>query len=181
MHSSTSLTVDSIHLDYFNTNDYLLLSHAKGAIFNENSDDQLFIVFDHAKAKTLLILYQESIKEYLELYNDIMVVNELDTMLCSSYSSTLDYVIAEEIIYQGEYLIKEPSSYLEYPPIKIGNLASDLDLALEDGCISDERFKVSGIRSFCISTSAVYNNWTCLYYDKGHNHMVAFYSQAFAD
>ena len=92
------------------------------------------------------------------------------------YSSfgTLDYQFAAEIIYQEEYLTKNPQLYVENHFLKITNINSDDDFILEKGCFSSQLSRNVKLKSLCISTSSVYNNWECLRYDRVNNRFVIF-------
>ena len=120
--------------------------------------------------------------KYLELFRGIKVENGLKDANCNYCTfGSLDYQLADEIVYQEEYLIKKPESYLDSPSCKITDISKDEDFVLKSGCFSKKVSKSNLSNSLCIATSSVYNNWECLKYDKTTNTFLIFYGQAFAD
>lgn len=169
---------------FFKTNaDYELLSFAKGSIFEKNSEDYIFIVYDTKNNRTKILLFNAIANTYAELYKDIKVENGLENADCGSYSfGTLDYQFANEHLIANEDAITiNPEYFLETPPVKITDISKDEDFLLKDGCFSKKTSKTNLENTVCISTSSVYNNWECLRYDKTNNTFLVFYSQAFAD
>jgi hypothetical protein len=172
-------------LEYFKSKqNYVLLYFAKGDIFFNKNEDYLFVVYDKQNIRISLIAFNDLTNRYLELYRDVKVENGLESVDCN-YSSfgTLDYQIADNIIYQEEFLIKKPESFFDYEICKIIDISEDSNLVLEEGCFTKKAAKKSyyNSNSICISTSTVYNNWECMRYDKTRNIFLIFYGQAFAD
>lgn len=168
----------------FKTNpDYELLSTAKGSLFQENSNDFAFIVYDKKNVKISILLYNGTTNTYAELYKDIKVVNGLKDADCNFYSfGTLDYRFANEFLVSNEeYLAKSTESYLEYTPVKITDISKDENFILKDGCFAKKVSKTNLSNTLCIATSNAYNNWECLRYNKTNNTFLIFYGQAFAD
>ncbi|MEN2399921.1 hypothetical protein GKZ90_0009045 [Flavobacterium sp. MC2016-06] len=169
---------------FFNTNsNYELLAVAEGNLFEENSNDLVFIVYDKENVKISILTYNGITSKYAILYEDIKVENGLENANCGSYSfGTLDYQIAEEfLIYKEETLVKNLDSYLEYSPVKITDLSKDEKFLLKDGCFAKKVSRTNLANTLCLATSSVYNNWECLRYNKTNNTFLIFYSQAFAD
>ena len=183
IHNKLMSALTENHKEYFKTKlDYELLSFAKGDLFQNYRDDYAFVVYDKKTLKLSIIVYNGLINYYFELFRDLKIENGLESADCN-YNSyfTLDYLLAVEIIYQEEYLIKNPESYLESPPCKITDISKDNDFILESGCFSIKMSETNLSNSLCIATSSVYNNWECLKYDKSKNIFLIFYGQAFAD
>ena len=173
------------HQVFFETKDYYkLLYSLSGDIFFNKKTDFLFIVYDRKNIRISIILYNELTNLYKELYRDIRVQNDLIEKDCySSAFRTLDYQICIEIIYQKDYLIKNPKILINSEMAKLADITDDETFVLSDGCFSNKLSKneISGFKSLCISTDSVYNNWECLKYDKTRDIFILFYSQAFAD
>jgi hypothetical protein len=171
------------HQAYFKSkSDYELLAWAKGNLFRENKSDCGFIVYDKKNQRISILVYRETTDKYAELFRDIQVENGLENAGCN-YSSfgTIDYQLAEEILYQEEYLVKNPENYLESSPVKITDLAKNEDFILKEGCFSKKVSKKETSNSLAIATSSVYNNWEALRYNEANNSFVIYYGQAFAD
>jgi len=183
INSNLIQTLTEKHQQYFRTkNEFELLSVAKGDLFSENKEDYAFIVFDKKNQRVSILVYNEMTDTYSELYRDIKIENGLEDANCNYGAfGTLDYQLADEIVYQEEYLIKKPESYLESSPCKITDISKDKDFVLKSGCFSKKTSKSNLSNSLCIATSSVYNNWECLKYDKATNTFLIFYGQAFAD
>lgn len=176
--------LDEKQHQFFKTNaDYELLSFTQGSIFQKNSEDYIFIVYDVKNNRTKILLFNATTNKYAELYKDIKVENGLENADCGSYSfGTLDYQFAVEHVITNEDAIRiNPKYYLESPPVKITDISKDEDFILKDGCFSKKTSKTNLENTLCISTSSVYNNWECMRYDKTNNTFLIFYSQAFAD
>lgn len=174
--------LDEKQNQFFKTNpDYELLSFAKGSIFQTNSEDYIFVVYDIKNNKPKFLLFNATANTYAELFKDIKVENGLED--CGSYSfGTLDYQFALENLIMNERAIEvNPGYYLEAPPVKVTDISKDENFALKDGCFSKKASKTNLENTLCISTSPVYNNWDCLKYNKTNNTFLIFYSQAFAD
>ncbi|MFC6269873.1 hypothetical protein [Frigoriflavimonas asaccharolytica] len=171
------------HQEYFKTKaDYELLSIAKGNLFQENKNDCAFVIYDKKNQRVSILVYNELTNKYFELFRELRVENGLETADCNYGAfGTLDYQLADEIVYQEEYLIKKPQSYLESTPCKIVDISKDEDFVLKSGCFSKNVSKRNLSNSLCIATSSVYNNWECLKYNKATNTFLIFYGQAFAD
>ncbi|MCG9792997.1 hypothetical protein [Flavobacterium algicola] len=171
------------HHAYFTTKlDYELLAATTGDLFQEDKDDAAFIVYDKMNKRISFLIYNEMKNKYFELFREIKVENGLENANCSySVFGTLDYQLAAELVNQEEYLLKNPESYLESSPFKIVDISKDDDFVLKSGCFSNKVSKDKLSNSLCIATSAVYNNWECLKYDKATNTLLIFYGQAFAD
>lgn len=162
--------------------DYELLALAKGNLFRENKTDLGFIVYDKKSARISILIYREKTNRYLELFRDLKVENGLENADCNyGMLGTLDYILAEELIYQEEYLMKNPLNYLESSPIQITDIAKNEDFFLKDGCFSKKASKKETSNSLAIATSSVYNNWEALHYNETNNSFVIYYGQAFAD
>jgi hypothetical protein len=183
IHNKLISTLPENHKEYFKTKlDYELLSIAKGDLFQNNRDDYTFLVYDKKNLRLSILVYNELTKKHFELFRDIKIENGLESADCNYRAfGTLDYQLADEIIYQKEYLIKKPESYLESTPCKIVDLSKDGDFVLKSGCFSKKVSKTNLSNSLCIATSSVYNNWECLKYDKSKDIFFIFYGQAFAD
>jgi len=176
-------TIPRKHQAYFKLkSNYELLSAAKGDIFQEHKNDFIFIAYDKNFERLSILIYNENINKYFELYRDFQVENGLENVDCN-YSSfgTLDFQLADEIVYLEDYLIKKPESLLENTLCKITNISKDENFILESGCFSKNISKSKLPNSICIATSLVYNNWECLKYEKERNSFLIFYGQAFAD
>lgn len=163
---------------------YELLALAKGNLFRENKTDGGFIVYDKKNQRISILVYREKTNAYAELFRELKVENGLENADCN-YSSfgSIDYIIAEEIIYMEEYLVKNPESYLEYSAIKITDIAKDKDFLLKKGCFSKSAAvdKKETANSLGIATGYVYNDWEALRYNEANNSFIIFYGQAFAD
>lgn len=182
IHGKLIATVPASLQEYCtNSPDYNILSFSKGNLFGNDKEDLAFVIYDKKKVKISILVFDAMANKYLELYKDIKVENELKSMDCNSAGDALDRGIEDEIIYQGEYLIKDPGTYLQSPPCKIADISKDKDIILKDGCLSKRSTKADQKNALCIATSSVYNNWACLRHDKTKNIFVIFYSQAFAD
>lgn len=171
------------HQTYFKQkSNYELLFAAKGAIFQEHKNDCVFIVYDKNNVRISILIYNENTNKYFELYQDLPVENGLDNADCNySVFGTLDYQLADEIVYLEDYLIKKPESFSENTLCKITNISKDDDFILDKGCYSKKVSKNKLPNSMCIATSLVYNNWECLKYDKASHSFLIFYGQGFAD
>lgn len=183
INSKLTQTLIEKHQEYFKTKiDYELLSIAKGELFQDKKNDCAFIVYDKKNQRVSILVYNEMTNKYLELFRDIKIENGLKDADCNYGTfGTLDYQLAHEIIYQEEYLLKKPESYLESTPCKIADISKDEDFVLKSGCFSKKVEKSNLSNSLCIATSSVYNNWECLKYDKVTSTFLIFYGQAFAD
>lgn len=173
------------HTNYFKSKQkYELLALAKGNLFRESKTDCGFIVYDKTNRRIAILIYRETTNKYAELFRDLKVENGLENAACN-YSSfgTIDYQIAEEIIYMEEYLLKKPEIYLDYSAIKITDISKDEDFFLKEGCFSKSATtnKKETANSLGLATSYVYNNWEALRYNEKNNSFVIFYGQAFAD
>ncbi len=182
IHNKLLATLTKNHQLYFRSKpDYELLYSSTGNLF-QNGDDHAFIVFDKEYTRISILVYDALKNKYAELYRDTKVKNGLENIKCHYGSSgTLDYQIGDVVIYQTEYLIKKPESYLEYSKCKIGDITKDENMVLETGCFAQHFSADRKTKSLCISTSSVYNNWECLTYDKTKDEFFIFYGQAFAD
>jgi hypothetical protein len=173
------------HQVYFQSKgDYELLAWAKGNLFREKKTDGGFIVYDKKNQRISILVYREKSNTYAELFRELKVENGLENADCN-YSSfgSIDYIIAEEIIYQEESLVKNPESYLEYSAIKITDIAKDKDFLLKKGCFSKSAAvdKKETANSLGIATGYVYNDWEALRYNEANNSFIIFFGQAFAD
>ncbi len=171
------------HQEYFKTRvDYELLYIAHGELFQDKKNDCAFIVYDKKNQRVSILVYNEMTNKYLELFRDIKVENGLNDIDCNYGAfGTLDFRLADEIIYQEEYLLKKPYSYLESAPCKITDISKDEIFVFKSGCFSKKVAKSNLSSSLCIATSSVYNNWECLRYNELTNAFLIFYGQAFAD
>ncbi|URC11081.1 hypothetical protein [Flavobacterium sp. B183] len=170
---------------FFSENlNYELLSMAKGNLFQDDSNDFVFIVYDKKKVKISILLYNGQTSEYAELYKDIKVENGFaNTNPDAGFFRTLDYQFADEFLFYNEDALKEhPDNYLEtYVAAKITDLSKDEDFALDHGSFAKNVSKTNLSNTLCLATSSVYSNWDCLRYDKTNHTFLIFYTQAFAD
>jgi len=183
IHSKLIQKLGQKHQAYFKSKPgYELLAFAKGNLFRENKTDAGFIVYDTKNERISILVYREMTNEYAELFRDLKVENGLENAGCN-YSSfgTIDYQLAEEIIYQEESLLKNPDIYLDSPQIKITDISKDEDFFPKQGCFSQKVSKKETANTLGITTSCVYNNWEALRYDKETDSFVIFFGQAFAD
>jgi hypothetical protein len=110
------------------------------------------------------------------------VENGLEAADCNYNTfGTLDYQLADEILYREADLRKKPERYMENTACKIADISKDETFILKSGCFSRKTPTADLSKSLCIATSFVYNNWECLRYDKKTNSFLIFYGQAFAD
>jgi len=183
IHVKLILTLDKKHQNYFNSNsDYQLIYNSSGDLFQNGKEDNVFIVYDKKHSRISILVYDGLQNKYSELFRDIKVKNRLENAACNYGTyGTLDYQVADELIYQRDYLIKDPIKQIQYTHCKIADISKDEDFVLESGCFG-KGFSADGrTKSLCIPTSSVYNNWECLTYDKNKSEFVIFYGQAFAD
>ncbi|MDP5200454.1 hypothetical protein [Flavobacterium sp. DG2-3] len=169
---------------FFKTNtNYELISFAKGNIFQKNSEDYIFIVYDVKDNRTKILFFNAATNTYAELYKDLKVKNDLEDANCNGYSfGTLDYRFAVDHLVTNEDAITiNPEYFLEFIPVMITDISKDENFLLEEGCFSKKASKTNLENTICISTSSAYNNWECLKYDKTNNTFSLFYSQTFAD
>ena len=169
--------------EYFKAKpDIKLLAIAKGDLFQNNKDDYAFVVYDTRNQSISILTFNAQTKKYLKLFRELKIENGLESADCNYGAfGTLDYQLADEIVYQEESLTKNPESYLESTPCKITDLSKDSDFVLKSGCFSKKISKTNLSNSLCISTSSVYNNWECLKYEKATKTFLIYYGQAFAD
>lgn len=130
----------------------------------------------------MILVYNELTDTYYELFKDMKVVNGLESANCNYRAfGTLDYQIAEELIYKEDYLIKKPEDIFDSPLCIITDITKDDGFPLDDGCFSQNISYDKSESSLCITTSFVYNNWECMQFNEAEGHFVIFYGQAFAD
>lgn len=183
IHGRLILTLDKKHQDYFNSNaDYQLIYSSSGDLFQNGKEDNGFIVYDKKHTRVSILVYDGLQSRYSELFRDIKVKNGLGDADCNYGTyGTIDYQLANELLDQRDYLIKDPLKQIEYTNCKIADISKDEDFILDSGCFA-KGFSADGrSKSLCIPTSSVYNNWECLTYDKNKGVFVIFYGQAFAD
>lgn len=183
IHNRLFSSLTEKHQAYFTSkSDYELLNSSTGDLFQNNKQDNAFIVYDKTHSRISILVYDELQNEYSELFRDIKVKNGLENVECNYGSSgTLDYQFANELIYHTDDLIKEPLKQIENTKCKIADISKDEDFALESGCFATNFSADRRIKSLCIPTSSVYNNWECLTYDKNKSEFIIVYGQAFAD
>jgi hypothetical protein len=183
IHDRLILTLDKRHQDYFNSNSkYQLVYISSGDLFQNGKEDNGFVVFDKNHTRVSILVYDALQDRYSELFRDIKVKNGLTNADCTYGTyGTHDYQLADELIYQRDYLIKDPLKQIEYTNCKIADISKDKDFVLEGGCFAKDFSADGKNKSLCIPTSSVYNNWECLTYDKSKNEFVFFYGRAFAD
>jgi hypothetical protein len=183
IHNELILTLQKKHQDYFNSNPNYQLMHSYGGdLFQNGKEDYSFIVYDKEKSIVIILIYDELQNKYSELFRDIKVNNGLVNAECNYGAyGTLDYQVACELIYQRDYLIKDPLKQLADTKCKIVDISKDEDFVLESGCFAKNYSADGKTKSLCIPTSSVYNNWECLTYDKNKGEFIIFYGQAFAD
>ena len=171
------------HKEYFNSKpDFELIFYTKGNLFQNNKADYAFIIYDKENSRITILVYDEYVNKYFELYRDIKVEGELN---CYYYNyGTLDYILGEELV-RGRTTIdttKAPESYITDEIFcKITNILNDKNILLKRGCFADDVSKENPLNALCIATSFTYNNWECLLYDKSKNVFKFIYGQAFAD
>lgn len=183
IHDELLQNLDKKHQDYFNSNSkYQLIYISSGDLFQNGKEDNGFVVFDKDNARVSILVYDGLQNRYSELFRDIKVKNGLADADCGYGTyGTLDHQLADELIYQRDYLIKRPLKQIEYTSCKVTDIFVDKDFILKDGCFAKGFSADKRKKSLCIPTSSVYNNWECLAYDKGKNEFIIFYGQAFAD
>ena len=185
IHAKLTQQLSEKHQNYFATKaDYELLYVANGEIFQERRNDNVFIVYDKRKQQVSFVIYNEKSNTYAELYRDINVENGLKDAECNfGYGTygTLDYLLADEIVYHKKELENNPERFFEFKLCKIVNISEDKELILDRGCMSKNAPNAKNSNSICIATSTVYNNWECLNYIKATNSFILCYGQAFAD
>lgn len=186
-HSKLEKKLPEKHQEYFRENtNYNLIYTTYGNLFNENKNDYVFVVYDNKNIRISILMYNEQINKYGELFRDVKVENGLENANCNyGYTGTVDSNLAEEFIqvspgYFTHSIMKDNLDEIPLP-CKIVNIANDDDMILEDGCFSSKVSKQNKVNSLCIATSFVYNNWECLQYNKKTNTFLIFYGQAFAD
>jgi hypothetical protein len=183
IHDRLILTLVKKHQDYFNSNsDYQLIYSSSGDLFQNGKEDNGFVVYDKKHLRVSILVYDGLQNRYSELFRGIKVKNGLENADCNYGTyGTLDYQLADELMYQRDYLTKDPLKQIEYTNCKIVDISKDKDFILDSGCFA-KGFSADGRnKSFCIPTSSVYNNWECLTYDKSKNEFIIVYGQAFAD
>jgi hypothetical protein len=183
IHAQLFSDLDDQHRKYFEARpNYALLYSTPGDLFQNGMQDHAFIVYDKRHSRVSILVYDYSKNLYSELFRDMHVKNGLDSTNCNYGAfGTLDYQVAEELIYQRSYLMKRPENHLKYMACKVVTIANDEDLILDEGCFAKNFSADYKSTVYCIPTSSVYNNWECLTYDKTTNSFIIFYGQAFAD
>ncbi len=183
IHQKALLSLPSEQQNHFKLNpQYFVLCSDKGDLFHNGKTDYAFVVYDGKNKRFSILVYNKLKNKYAELYRNLKVENGLEDADCGyGQFGTHDYILADELIYQENYLIKNPESYLEYPTCKIGNMKQDSDLILKEGCFSKKIDKSKLPVVLSIATSSVYNNWECLQYEPETNSFCIIYGQAFAD
>lgn len=173
------------HKDYFHSNpNFELIFYAQGDLFQNKKEDYAFVVFDKENSRITILVYDEFVNKYSELYRDIKVEGELE---CNYYHyGTLDFKLGQELIYHENSIMgdiaKSPKNYMLYYKLcKITNIQNDNDFVLEKGCFAKDVYKKNSLNSLCVATSFIYNNWECLLYDKSKNTFKIIYGQEFAD
>ena len=173
------------HQQYFRSRpDLKLLYTAKGDLFSNHLQDYVFVVFDRKNTRVSILAFNQLTARYSELFRELRVQNDLETANCNyGVFGTLDYQIADNIIYGKEYLLKKPESFFDYEICRFADISKDSTFVLANGCLSKKLSKksIQGHTCLCISTSTVYNNWECLSYNKAGGRLSIFYGQAFAD
>ena len=181
IHEKLVSELNGYHQDFFRTNqNYELLSYCYGDLFQEKGNDAAFVIYDKIESRIVILVYDEKSGEYLQLYEDVLVENGLEECYYGS-STTLDFQIGNELIWQKEYLLIEHESYLQYSPCKIVNISDDPDFILSRGCFAKGISETNTPTLLCLPVSCVYNNWECLKYDKSRHLFTIIYGQAFAD
>ncbi|MNU89326.1 hypothetical protein D3C71_791590 [compost metagenome] len=183
IHQKALLSLPSEQQNYFKSNShYFVLCADKGDLFHNGKTDYAFVVYDGKNKRFSVLVYNKLKNKYAELYRNLPVENGLEHANCNyGQFGTIDYILADEFIYQEEYLIKNPESYLEYPTCRIKNMKQNSDLILKEGCFSKKVDKSNLPVVLSIATSGVYNNWECLQYEPETNSFCIIYGQAFAD
>ena len=182
-HSQMIQQLDSIHHTYFNQKPELqLLSYSRGDLFQNGLNDFGFIVYDRLDNLISFLVYNDLLKDYFLLYQDMNVETGINSDECYySASGTLDYQVASELVWHKESFIMKPESLSEYTLCMIGDIVGLPNILIERGCSADDYNLGSSESALCIGTSLVYNNWDCLRFDKERNTFIIFFGQAFAD
>lgn len=127
IHTKLFSTLNKNHQAYFVSRpDFELLYNTPGDLFQNNKEDNAFIVYDKKYSRVSILVYDELKNSYSELFRSLKVKDGLETADCNYGSfGTLDYQIADELIYQRDYLMKKPESHLEYSKCKIVDISKD--------------------------------------------------------
>jgi len=183
IHGKSMQALDKKHQDYFNSNTgYQIISHSSGDLFQNGKKDSGFMVYDRNHTRVSILVYDELQNAYSELFRDIKVRNGLGNADCDYFTfGTPEYQLAEELIYQRDYLMKDPLEQIGNTKSKIADISEDETFVLDVGCFAQGFSADARKKSLCIPTSSVYNNWECLTYDGSKREFVLFYGQAFAD
>lgn len=183
IHDKLVPTLDERHQTFFSANSNLqLISHSSGDLFQNGEEDNCFVVYDKNHTRISIVIYDGLQDKYSELFRDIKVKNGLEDADCNYGAyGTLDYQLANELVYHRDYIMKHPLQQIEYSNCKIADISMDEDFILDSGCFASGFSAAGNKKSLCISTSSVYNNWECLMYDKNEGVFIIFYGQAFAD
>lgn len=183
IHQKVLLSLPVEQQNYFTSNPhYSALCSSKGDLFHNGKTDYAFVVYDEINNRFSVLTYNKLENKYAELYRDLKIENGLDDANCNySQFGTLDYILADEFIYQEDYLIKKPEGYLEYPTCTISHMKQNADLILKKGCFAKKLNKAKLPVVLSIATSSVYNNWECLQYEPETNSFRIIFGQAFAD
>jgi hypothetical protein len=127
------------------------------------------------------LLYDEQADRYRVLYDSIQVEDGLDSQECNYRCGRLDDNLAEEMVAQAGYFVKDPSSFEENKQLKITDITKDADIEIKNGCLSKKATKADFKNVLCITTSYIYNSWKCLRYDKTKDAFVIFFHQTYSD
>jgi hypothetical protein len=168
-------------LEYFKNSRFSLIYATTGSLFAKGQKDLACITYDTANNNITLLLFNEN-KGWGELYRDYKVATGLENAGCNyGMFGTLDYLLADELVYLKDDLIKHPESLLELTPCMITNFAEDENFTPENCCFAKGYSKNDMGNSLCIATSFVYNSWECLKYNPDSKSFTIYYGQAWAD
>lgn len=160
----------------------LILAQAKGDIFGNGLSDRAYILYDKDRQQVDILFYDQKNASFKFLYRDINVSNTLRQSDCFYASTTLDYVIADELIYQEDYMHLNKSNYLiDDHGFSIDNIAVDKQFDLKRGCLNKDFSRQDMSNTVCIPTSSVYANYQCLKYNRTKQIFEIYFSQEFAD
>lgn len=183
IHNTLFTALDQNQQNYFRSKpEYFILSDSKGDLFLNKKSDRAFVVYDSQNGRFTILVYNQLKNTYAQLYREIPVENGLEHANCNySMFGTLDYILANEFLYQEDYLLKNPLGYLESPVCRIGNMKHDPDLVLKEGCYAKKVVRSALPQVLSITMSSIYNDWECLSYDPETHSFCIVFGQAFAD
>ncbi len=168
-------------LDYFKNSRFRLIYATAGSLFAKGQKDLACVAYNTEKNNITLLLYSEN-RGWGALYRDYKVATGLENAGCNyGMFGTLDYIVADELVYLKDGLVQHPESLLELLPCMITNFAKDENFTPENCCFAKGFSKKDMANSLCIATSFVYNSWECLKYNPATKSFTIYYGQAWAD